>query len=285
MRKLMLGLGALMASLLAVLAFSSAAMAAPGSANISGEVGETVDPDAAFGGFYLRYVGDPAPAGYSHNYQWDNPYIETDPESGAVVFEGTLDLTERENGDVAMIGLLDKQDLEAGNTSFQRGAYIYVSNRSDGSVRIGVTDGNAGGEIVQTFVTVPAGTADAGPLSVKLTVDGTADPTSCDTPDGSGAGGAGCLTLEIDGFAPLTDSYGTITGAASSSPEFSAGAIPGWEAFPSGPTGVDYDLTISPAIADPQSKDQCKTGGYEDYGFDNQGQCIQFVNTGKDSRE
>lgn len=34
--------------------------------------------------------------------------------------------------------------------------------------------------------------------------------------------------------------------------------------------------------ADP--KDACKDGGWEDQGFKNQGQCIKFVNTGKDSR-
>jgi hypothetical protein len=33
-----------------------------------------------------------------------------------------------------------------------------------------------------------------------------------------------------------------------------------------------------------QSKDDCKNGGWEAFGFRNQGQCIQFVNTGKDSR-
>lgn len=36
--------------------------------------------------------------------------------------------------------------------------------------------------------------------------------------------------------------------------------------------------------ADPEVKDDCKKGGWEDYGFKNQGQCIKFVNTGKDSR-
>lgn len=35
---------------------------------------------------------------------------------------------------------------------------------------------------------------------------------------------------------------------------------------------------------DPTTKDDCKRGGWEDYGFRNQGQCIKFVNTGKDSR-
>lgn len=35
---------------------------------------------------------------------------------------------------------------------------------------------------------------------------------------------------------------------------------------------------------DPVSKDDCKNGGWEAYGFSNQGRCIQFVNTGIDSR-
>jgi probable HAF family extracellular repeat protein len=29
------------------------------------------------------------------------------------------------------------------------------------------------------------------------------------------------------------------------------------------------------------SKEQCKNGGWKNFGFKNQGQCIQFVNTGK----
>ncbi len=34
----------------------------------------------------------------------------------------------------------------------------------------------------------------------------------------------------------------------------------------------------------PESKNDCKKGGWQDYDFKNQGQCIRFVNTGKDSR-
>jgi hypothetical protein len=34
----------------------------------------------------------------------------------------------------------------------------------------------------------------------------------------------------------------------------------------------------------PESKDDCKKGGWEAFGFKNQGQCIKFVNTGMDSR-
>jgi hypothetical protein len=31
----------------------------------------------------------------------------------------------------------------------------------------------------------------------------------------------------------------------------------------------------------PTSKDQCKKDGWKNFGYKNQGQCIQFVNTGK----
>lgn len=37
-------------------------------------------------------------------------------------------------------------------------------------------------------------------------------------------------------------------------------------------------------VAPLENKGQCKKGGWQDYGFKNQGQCIRFVNTGKDSR-
>lgn len=34
----------------------------------------------------------------------------------------------------------------------------------------------------------------------------------------------------------------------------------------------------------PEVKDDCKDGGWENFGFRNQGQCIRYVNTGQDSR-
>lgn len=34
----------------------------------------------------------------------------------------------------------------------------------------------------------------------------------------------------------------------------------------------------------PQTKEDCKKGDWESYNFENQGQCIRYVNTGKDSR-
>lgn len=49
-------------------------------------------------------------------------------------------------------------------------------------------------------------------------------------------------------------------------------------------TDERFDWTRFDVIPDVQTKDQCKDGGWEAFGFSNQGRCIQFVNTGKDSR-
>jgi hypothetical protein len=47
--------------------------------------------------------------------------------------------------------------------------------------------------------------------------------------------------------------------------------------------GPDAEPLPEPST-DPDSKDQCKQGGWEDFGFRNQGQCVRFVETGKDGR-
>lgn len=43
-------------------------------------------------------------------------------------------------------------------------------------------------------------------------------------------------------------------------------------------------LQISYQINDPTSKDDCKNGGWKAFHFKNQGQCVRFIETGKDSR-
>ncbi len=45
-----------------------------------------------------------------------------------------------------------------------------------------------------------------------------------------------------------------------------------------------YSTHWHAGLLDPETKDDCKKGDWEDFGFRNQGLCIQFVNTGKDSR-
>lgn len=46
----------------------------------------------------------------------------------------------------------------------------------------------------------------------------------------------------------------------------------------------DYTAHWHAGISDPTTKQECMNDGWMDFGFKNQGKCIQFVNTGKDSR-
>lgn len=47
---------------------------------------------------------------------------------------------------------------------------------------------------------------------------------------------------------------------------------------------LDYTAHWHAGFSDPATKKACMTDGWEAFGFQNQGKCIQFVNTGKDSR-
>ncbi|UTF55389.1 hypothetical protein [Natronosalvus rutilus] len=47
----------------------------------------------------------------------------------------------------------------------------------------------------------------------------------------------------------------------------------------------DFDwVSFGIDACEPESRADCKGGGWKTYGFRNQGQCIRYVNTGKDSR-
>ena len=217
-------------------------------------VGRVTDPEATSGEMMLRYAGDPAPAGYSRAFQWSTPYVEAAPEAGPVTFSGTLDLSDQVGGSVALIGLVDKQALLGGATGYHTGAYIYAFKQENGDVKLGVSDGNAGGELIQAATIVDAATAAAGPLAVTFTIDGTVDPTTCAVPLSprrpDTAPAEGCMTLAVEGSPPISDSYGGIT-AEGHENEFAGGGVPGWDAFPGGSTGVRYDFTLSPTLADP----------------------------------
>ena len=45
-----------------------------------------------------------------------------------------------------------------------------------------------------------------------------------------------------------------------------------------------FTVDLPEGPVDPATKDDCKNGGWMAYGFQNQGQCILFVETGQDSR-
>jgi hypothetical protein len=49
-------------------------------------------------------------------------------------------------------------------------------------------------------------------------------------------------------------------------------------------TDERFDWTRFDLVLDPESKADCKDGGWADYGFRNQGLCVSFVLTGRDTR-
>ena len=233
---------------------SGVASAAPGesgakSFRFQGTVGQQVDAQTAPGGqVLLRHVGNPAPAGYSHDYQWATPAVDTRPELGPVTFTGTLDLRTAKANDFALIGLVDKAQLAAGQPGEQDGAYIYVYVTPDGqTVVLGLSDGNAGGgELVQTFNRIPL--ALFGKKGLTFTVDGTRTGASCGAATTELSTADGCLTLAVDGLPTLVDSYGTITtGNADPGTEFGSDGVPGYDGFGVVPTGIVYNLAVSPA--------------------------------------
>ena len=252
----------------------------PDSARISGSVGATVTDGSAL---RMRYVGDPAPAGYTGNYQRGPAVVTASPEDGPVTMSGTLDLSGMsENGQTAVVGLYDRAALAAGATGHKSEVGIYVTyrTRNGGYYDIGVTDGDAGGgEFVQNFVRIPVQDLADGVVHVGFTVDGTADPATCASDTADVATADGCMSLTVDGSTTVTDSYGTISPDGVET-ELGSGAHPGWYAAwtNTGPEiGVRYDLTVSPATLAPLTKEQCKNGGFADYGFSNQGRCINSL--------
>ena len=46
----------------------------------------------------------------------------------------------------------------------------------------------------------------------------------------------------------------------------------------------DDTIVTVDAFEDPDTVHDCRRGGWRDFGFDNQGRCIQFVLSGLDSR-
>lgn len=263
-----------------VLTTLAPAYAAEPSATITGSVGERVTDDGS--SLRLRYVGDPAPAGYDGNYQRGPAILTPSPELTPVTMAGTLDLSQMsENGQTAVIGLHDADALASGQTGHKQEVGIYVTYRtgSGGYFVVGVTDGDAGGgEWAQEFKRIPVSDLPDGIVTVEFVVDGSIDPATCASDAADIATADGCMTLTVNG-STLSDSYGSISPHGVTT-ELGNGAHPGWYSAwtTTGPEiGVNYDLTISPVTLVLTTKDQCKKGGFADFDFKNQGQCIASI--------
>ena len=51
-----------------------------------------------------------------------------------------------------------------------------------------------------------------------------------------------------------------------------------------GRSGLEFVANVAFGDVNPRSKDDCMNGGWERFRFKNQGQCVRYVETGKDSR-
>jgi hypothetical protein len=91
------------------------------------------------------------------------------------------------------------------------------------------------------------------------------------------------LSITLDTDADVAN-Y-AINGQEAGKPIYAAGDLIGQVYLNHYNDGVnDYTAYWHAGVTDIDSKDQCKDGDWEDAGFKNQGQCLRFVNTGKDSR-
>ena len=167
--------------------------------------------DAGWGGDYTRWTGET----FTPN---------TDP----VTIQGWVELSALTSNGAVMVGLLDKQWVDGGNSGYMGGAYAYFA-RSGDNFRIGPSDGNLGGEIVDTFITVPV------------------DPTGPNQIDFSMIINAGTIELTVLS-SMLTDGYGVVKDMNSTTAypwdEFEYGAYLGADLW--SPVGsVDYHLEVS----------------------------------------
>jgi len=112
------------------------------------------------------------------------------------------------------------------------------------------------------------------------------------------AGGIDVTGFEVstaEVYNPLTDTWSTVPPMPTARYAFAAGAANGSFYVMGGHHNLNGDIDVatveaftptpSPGVGPPTSKDQCKNGGWQTFNtprrFKNQGDCVQFVNTGK----
>jgi MYXO-CTERM domain-containing protein len=157
------------------------------------------------------------------------------PNTVGTTITGTLDISNLSVGDVEMFGLIDKRLYDTGGYMWQGGAYVYIHKNSATTMRIGVTDGNLGGEIISQWHTLTT-------MSVPFVFtvhDGLMSLTSDLF--------AGTLTRPYGIIKTLNNAYGYAWD------EFQYGAYLGGSLYAGGPTGrsVTFDVSATNAIPEP----------------------------------
>jgi hypothetical protein len=137
------------------------------------------------------------------------------------------------------------------------------------------------GDVISFAYELEGATCGGGQPRIFVEVGGTYSNTFDGNPDGCGDDGmgatSGTVTYVYDGPDGTIGHAGIVFDNTSNRGVATITEV----------TIGDYTLDVSDDgedADDPTTKDDCKNGGWEDYGFRNQGQCIRFVNTGQDSR-
>lgn len=144
------------------------------------------------------------------------------------------------------------------NTDFYQGSTALVNNAPDGVTTLTRGDGETFN--VASIDIAELRLSDASPREVPFT--GTKADGSTVLATFTTDGLAGFETFTFEGFTELT--------------ALSWVQVAPFHQFD--------NIALDPVDLQPQTKDDCRNGGWDEFGFRNQGQCVRFVETAKDSR-
>lgn len=182
-------------------------------------------------------------AGTVSGYYHQNTSAYFLPNTVGTTISGTLDISNFIAGDTEMFGLIDKKHYDAAGYMWQSGAYVYVTKRADGNMRIGVSDGNVGGAIVSgssgRYIQVPLSNI----IDFEFTVfNGSMSLTSSLFP--------GTQTWAYGAIKTYNNAYGYPW------PEFDEGAYLGGSLYAvatagAGARSLTFDVTATNAVPEP----------------------------------
>jgi hypothetical protein len=161
----------------------------------------------------------------------EKPEPVAQPNSIAVTFTGAVNASGLQDNGAVFIGLVDKQWVDDGNSGWMGGAYAYFGRRGN-NLCVGPTDGNFGGEIVQTFRAYADYFSSPTLISFTMVIDN------------------GSVTVTLDST-DYVDTYGEIKALNSKTAyawdEFEYGAYIAVDTWPYGTYGVNdvsYDVLV-----------------------------------------
>ena len=175
--------------------------------------------------------GPLADAGWGGDYTRDMNIV-CDPNNTPIEFSGWVEANSLTDNGALLLGLLDKKWIDDGNHGFLSGAYAYFGRRGT-NLRIGPSDGNAGGELNQTGANV------------------TFDPWENVRVNFSMEIYNGDVTVSYGGN-DYVDTYGEVPSGLTWD-EFYYGAYPGVDLWSPGGS-VNYSVTVSGCEIAPSGK-------------------------------